>query len=1403
MAGPLPPDDPPPPPPPPAPGAARPRRRWPIVFALLPLLLLAAAAGLAWFASETQAGRDLVARRLLPRLVLENGLSVTAERIEGSLLAAPRLQGVALRDQDGVFATAPRVELDWSARALLGGRIRLARLEAEEVRLLRLPRLIPAPPEEPLLPDIRLSIERFAVRRLVVEEAVAGVAETVALAGRIALADRVLVLALDAAGTKGDRLRLLVDAAPDADRFDLEGAASGDPGGLLVAALGLAAPVRLDLSGEGGWARWQGVLNARVGPEPVATLGISARSGAFQVTGTLRPRPLLPEALAGRLGDALAVDAAAAPAGEATDLRLAIAGDGLGLSARGRLDRRRERLSGGNVRLELADPGRLLEGVTGESLSLEAALEGPVRALEGTWRLEAPRLRLADGSAAPPGLDGLAGEGALRWEAGRPVVPFVLTASRAVGFDPALADLLAAPRLAGTLRPAPDGFTVPDLRLETAAARAEGRLLLPAGGRWQLEARAEVPRLALAGGTAVGASVTVRAAPDARGETLASGTLALRALALPEGARRQLGGLPQAAGTWRWSGGEGVLRIADGRVAAPALQLGGIVLDYALETGRFTLAASGTSAYGPVALAASGTAAAPRLELRLAEPGLGLALADVLLSAVPVDGGFALAVSGSTPQGPLAASGRLLLPAEGPLALELAEASLGGVRASGLLVQDAEGPFVGRLGVSGDGLDGTLDFVAEGRLQRIVASGTAAQARLPLPEPVIIGAGTLDASVLLAEGGPRLSGRVSGRNIVRGGLRLGEFSADGTLTEAGGEGTVSGAGLWRGRMLRGSARVTQDASGYGFGFEGRYGELPFRLARQARLVRTADGWRLEPARIVLPRGHVDVAGSLGRRSALRLALVGIDLAEARLADRTLAVRGRIDGQLDLVLAEGDALPTGRARLVVREFSRPSPGDALPMIDLDLEATSGREGLAVGARLSGSRGSTGRLVLRLLPGAGATVVDRLLAGAIAGGVRYAGPAETPWSFLDVPDQELTGAIGLAADFGGTLGAPRITGGIRGQGLAYRNLAFNTRLADIAVEAAFDGPVLRLSRLSARADGGTLAGSGTVRLSAEGAGAVDLAFRLDKALLADSPTVKVVASGPVALTGTLAAATLSGALEIDSGVIRLGQYEATAAAAVPVRRKGEAALPPAARDAGGGLRYDLRVTARDSVKVDGLGLDSFWGARVRITGTAAAPKLSGEAVLARGTYDFAGRAFEIRRGRIGFTGAPLDSTLDIQASSRSEGFEAGVRIAGTAARPEIGFTSSPPLPEDEVLARLLFGTSVADLSVTEAVQLAAALASLRGGSGGFDPVGRLQRASGIDRIRLQGGDERTGLGTAVAFGERIGRNLYVEVATDTAGNALTRIELALTRVLGVLAEVTTLGNASVNLRYARDY
>jgi translocation and assembly module TamB len=228
------------------------------------------------------------------------------------------------------------------------------------------------------------------------------------------------------------------------------------------------------------------------------------------------------------------------------------------------------------------------------------------------------------------------------------------------------------------------------------------------------------------------------------------------------------------------------------------------------------------------------------------------------------------------------------------------------------------------------------------------------------------------------------------------------------------------------------------------------------------------------------------------------------------------------------------------------------------------------------------------------------------------------------------------------------------------------------------------------------------------------------------------------------------------------------------------------------------------AGGNMRATGLGIDSIWRTNVDVGGTADAPRITGRADLVQGEYEFAGRNFRLERGIIRFRGeSPPDPLLDIRAEAQVQGLDATVMVGGTGLKPEITFASVPQLPQDELLSRILFGTSITNLSAPEALQLASAVAALQSGSGSLDPINSLRRAVGLDRLRILPADIATGQKTAVAAGKYVTRKLFVEVITDGQGYSATRAEYQVTRWLSLLSTISTIGRTSANVRVSKDY
>ncbi len=203
-----------------------------------------------------------------------------------------------------------------------------------------------------------------------------------------------------------------------------------------------------------------------------------------------------------------------------------------------------------------------------------------------------------------------------------------------------------------------------------------------------------------------------------------------------------------------------------------------------------------------------------------------------------------------------------------------------------------------------------------------------------------------------------------------------------------------------------------------------------------------------------------------------------------------------------------------------------------------------------------------------------------------------------------------------------------------------------------------------------------------------------------------------------------------------------------------------------------RLDVDIVADNRVFISGMGMESEWSANIHVGGTSGSPSITGGIDLVRGNLDFAGRSFEMQSGRIRFSeGNPYNPTLAVTASGEADDVTVVDQPSGSANNPRVTFSSTPALPQDEVLARILFGSSIGQLSTIQAVQLASSLNALRGGSGGLNPLGVLQSAAGIDRLRILGSDENAGRGTAVAVGKYITNDIYVEIVTDARGYTAT--------------------------------
>ena len=1372
-------------------------RRWKR-WLVLPLLVLGAAVAFL-LALDSPFGHRLVADRIAA-LETGSGLRIAVGRIEGSLYGEARLRDVRLFDPQGEFARLPVVELDWHPIAWFTSGLDVRSLILRRGSLLRMPRLRPGDPDAPLLPDFDMRIDRLEIAGLTVAAGVAGPARKVDLVAQAEVRKgRVLIRADSRLGGE-DRLAVLLDAAPDADRFDVRLDYRAPKGGLLAGLSGADRALEIALDGRGSWQKWDGALLARADGRRLAALRLSNRAGRYDLAGLAWPDAIL-SGLAARLaGPAVAVVASGTLAQRRLAGNATFVGAALRLEANGGVDLGENRLADLRLTARGFDGEALLPGSRIEGGLFTARLDGPFGELAVDHRLTLARL-----TSGALRIDGLEQRGVATLADGRWRLPLNAGAARVVTGDAAIDQRLAPVRLRGEVTLAGsslagDGlaFTVPGL-----AARLALRGDLAKGG------------FGLAGSFAARAfALTDLGSLDAEGRVVASfgrapwrlaADIAGRMARIDNPTLTALAGSHIRFGGRIALGGNQPLLLERATLSGSKLAMG--LAGRSLPGGRITLTGRGRqNDVGPFTVSADFAADGPRAVLTFADPLPAAGLSAVRVALAAVRGGFQLETSGQSMLGPFTGTlGLFIQPGAGTRIaierLEIWKTAITGDLALG------GGAVRGRLALGGGGIEGTIDLTPRDGGQAYAVALTANKARFGGESPLSIAAGRIEAEGLLRQGHSSISGTASGQGIAQGQMFVGRVAANARMVDGRGQITASLAGRRGSRFeLQLLGDIAPDR--LSLAAQGQYAGQRLILSRRAVLTREAGAWRLAPTQLDHAGGRAIASGLFGRvDSELHLALANMPLSLADALLGEVGLGGRISGLIDYRTRRG-AAPSGEMQVRVAGLTR--SGLTLTSRPMDLALTGALLPDRLEMRAVASEGGQvrGRLQGRVtgLAREGA-LGERIQNGALFAQLRYAGPADALWRLAALETFDLTGPIAVAADLTGTAAAPAIRGSLEGTGLELQSTLTGSRVTGLATRGSFSGSRLVLSSISGRTDGGgTITGSGTFDFSGLGERepAIDLRLAARNARILARDDMAATVTGPLLIRSDGAGGVIAGRLTLDRASWQLGR--AAAAAQLASVRTREINLPPdvaAARTEAVPWRFLIDARGSQGVAVSGLGLTSEWSADIRLRGSTLNPAIAGRADLVRGEYEFAGKRFELTRGRILFDGAaPPDPRLDIVAEDQQSGLLARIAIGGTALRPEVAFSSSPALPQEELLSRLLFGTSLTSISATEAVQLGAALASLQSG-GGIDPINRLRRAVGLDRLRIVPADAALGRGTGIAAGKNITRRLYAEVITDGRGYSATQLEFRVTSWLSLLSAISTAGRESFNARISKDY
>ena len=1417
-----------------------------------PFFIFLLAAGLAvGAASAKDDGGGSWFSAFLESLLSTPDRQVKLTGLEGVFSANPKVEKITVADRDGVWLELDGVEVAWNRAALFDRTIDIESLKAARVAMLRRPVAAEAAhaSSAPSPPPLAIKLNAISLPQILLSAPVAGGAAELTATGAASIAPDVLSVELsvdrqDRAGSLVANLRL----EPQANVLTADIKFKEPAGGLVAELFGLRGrpSVAVTLSGTGPLDAWRGTTEVEAGGTRVLAGGMSVSRGddGYHVAAEFAAalQTIVPEDYAMLLaGDSrLTVDLTRSDDGAIALRSATLRSEGVDLSASGMLGPDMVPRSA-DLSLKLGQAGRAaLPFVPGDisvaTLTADIGLDSGEAA---PWKASIK----ADGVEGAFGrIDGVAfdASGQAR-DLARPSTRatnfrFAVSADGVVPNDLALRDALGP-----TFEARGTG--------SWSAGRPvafEGLSVILTGATANFSGTAD--RSGLSGDFAAsvidlsrfsdlaGRALEGRAELKAKGSAGADGALDLKlggtttdlslGIAMLDpllaGATKLSGGLARNDQGFRFDNlvlvNERASAELNGSLSDPAIDMSvaASVADLSLVTER----AEGTA---KITAHVTGSRDAPKVEAEASGDNvvlMGRPLADASARFSGTVAGPATAgeaeISGTLGDAAVRGKAKLSAGANGARMLDDLRFAVGESQITGDLAIGADGLLAGKLNVvspdlskvaplflvEGSGaLRADIALSADAGAQSATFSGTATD--------VVYGGTSLKSAAIEGQasdlfGVPKIEGDFSLANLTAGGLTI--VSAKGTA-ERSGEATAFtvDAALADGRAdLKGD--LAPRDGGLAIGLQSLLYKRPgidLALA-EPTTIEVKDGVaRFERTTLKAGGGTITLSGSAGPTLDLEAVLASVPAALVNAASPGLGAEGTISG---VISARGAASsPDANFEITLAGASVAASRNAgLGPLGVSARGTLAKKRIELTSEIFGADGMSVQVTGTVGAESGGPLDLRVKGGIpLALGNRQ----------LAARGAALNGALNVDVAVSGTTTAPKFSGRVTAEGGGFVDPETGIVLKNLSLVATVSGDRVVIERLNAESGEGTVSATGRVGLDPNAGFPIDLTLQIRKARYVNGTLVAARFDADLALTGTLAEGPLlKGKVTLDRTDITVPDKLPSDSVAVTVEHvdpppKVEETLAvvraPNAPDRSTASRsadisLDVAVSAPQRIFVRGRGLDAEFGGNLTLRGPISSLAATGAFRMVRGRLDILTQRIAFDRGVITFAG-DLDPILDFSGSTRTSSITITVAVSGRASDPQVTFTSSPDLPQDEILARLIFSKGIGELSPLQIARLGAAASELSGGSGGI--LSQLRATTGLDDLDIVTDEKGQ---TSVAAGRYVTENVYVGVqqGTTTESSRVT-IDLDVTKSVKARAGYSADGESSLGIFYEREY
>src|SRR5712691_422922 len=206
------------------------------------------------------------------------------------------------------------------------------------------------------------------------------------------------------------------------------------------------------------------------------------------------------------------------------------------------------------------------------------------------------------------------------------------------------------------------------------------------------------------------------------------------------------------------------------------------------------------------------------------------------------------------------------------------------------------------------------------------------------------------------------------------------------------------------------------------------------------------------------------------------------------------------------------------------------------------------------------------------------------------------------------------------------------------------------------------------------------------------------------------------------------------------------------------------------------------------------------------------LSGTVETVRGFASYYNQKFVLEQGRVTFTGSPeINPVLDVTVTRAVSSYVVSINVSGRALSPQLRLSSTPDLPQADIVTLLVLGKTTDNLTASERGGLSSGAQQIIGGVAAGELEQLLAKPLGLDTVDVQTGDK---LGSGrVSVGRYVTQDIFLSYERQlgnpsensvghTSGNKV-GVEYSVNRHLKLKGSSGDRGDSAFDILWRIDY